>query len=65
MCISKGASGSGLQTKGAIKFFTNFNIGSTCAGAWKHLCLSLFFNEVADLGLQLLKKGDPGTGAFL
>ena len=31
----------------------------------KHLCQSLFFNEVADWGLQLYSKRDSGTGVFL
>ena len=31
----------------------------------KHLCRSLFFNKVADGGLQLYKKGDSDTGVLV
>ena len=31
----------------------------------KHLCLSLFFNKVADWNLQFYKKRDSNTGVFL
>ena len=41
--------------KGVLRHFTKF-IG-------KHLCQSLFFNEV--VGLQLYLKRDSGTGVFL
>ena len=31
----------------------------------KHLCQSLFFNKVADGGLQLYEKGDSNTGVLV
>ena len=43
--------------KGVLRNFTKF--------ISKYLCRSLFFNKVADLTLQLYKKGDSSTGVFL
>ena len=45
--------------KSALKNFAKFT--------GKHLCQSLFFNNVAGLasGLQLYWKRDSGTGVFL
>ena len=46
-----------FREKDVLESFTKFT--------GKYLCQSLFYNKVADSGLQLYQKRDSNTGAFL